>query len=243
MSKGPPTHFDSRGGVVAPWWHTAALVALILLVALAGTLLQALGPHDAAETGSQLAPNSPTARILGQYFPLLLVNWGLTLYVSRLFLPRWTLPELLGRHWHGARQVAVDLALASAVFAFVELFEALAVHALATRRNAALAALLPSTEAERLTWLLVAVSVGFGEEVVYRGYLQRQLAAFTGRASIGIVLSAVLFGIAHAEQGYGSAARAALYGLALGVLARARRSLLPGIVCHVAIDLVSGLAR
>ncbi len=37
--------------------------------------------------------------------------------------------------------------------------------------------------------------------------------------------------------------RLAAYGLALGALARWRRSLLPGILCHVAIDLASGLLR
>jgi uncharacterized protein len=231
------------GGVIAPWWHTAPLVALILAVAITGTLLQAGSAHGAAETGSRLVPNQPTERLFGQYLPLLLVNWGLTLYVSRLFLERSILLELLGLRWHGAQRVAIDLALAGAMFALIDSFEALAAYALGTGRNAALSALLPSTEAERLTWLLVAVSVGFCEEVVYRGYLQRQLAAFTGRASFGIVLSALLFGIAHAEQGFASALRIALYGLALGVLARARGSLLPGIVCHVAIDLASALPR
>ena len=164
--------------------------------------------------------------------------------VSRLFLSRNMLLELLGDvRWHGARRAAVDLALAAAVFAFVELFEALSTHGLSAGRNAAPSALLPRTEAERLTWVLVAFSVGFCEEVVYRGYLQRQLAALTGRASVGIAAAAVLFGIAHAEQGFGPATRIALYGLVLGGLARSRRSLLPGIVCHVAIDLAGALAR
>jgi len=217
-------------------WHTGALVGLILAVAITGTLLQATGAVGVRDGGAQVVQG---ARIWSQYLPLLSVNWLLLAYVSRLFRTHNALPELLGRPWRGARQVVIDLALASAVFAFVELFEALASHALAAGRNAAHPALLPSTEAERLTWLLVAVSVGFCEEVVYRGYLQRQLSAFTGRASVGIALSALLFGIAHAEQGFATAARIACYGLALGVLARVRRSLLPGIVCHVAIDLAS----
>jgi uncharacterized protein len=229
---------DTRA--LAPSWHTAALVALILAVAITGTLLSATGAPGASRIA---APVAPDARIFAQYLPLLVVNWGLVLYVSRLFQTHNALPELLGRRWLGVRQVVIDLALALAVFAFVESFEALAVHVLAAGRNAALASLRPGTEAERLTWLLVAVSVGFCEEVVYRGYLQRQLSAFTGRASFGIALSAILFGIAHAEQGFGSALRIAGYGLALGVLARARRSLLPGIVCHVAIDLASAFPR
>jgi membrane protease YdiL (CAAX protease family) len=110
-------------------------------------------------------------------------------------------------------------------------------------RNAAIAQLLPSTEAERLTWLVVAVSVGFCEEVVYRGYLQTQLAAFTRSRTLGVALQAALFGIAHLEQGPASALRIGAYGLVLGVLASARGSLLPGMLCHIGIDLASGLLR
>jgi hypothetical protein len=91
--------------------------------------------------------------------------------------------------------------------------------------------------------VLLAVSVGFCEEVVFRGYLQTQLTAFTGSRGLGIVLQAALFGIAHAEQGGASALRITGYGIILGGLAQLRRSLLPGIVSHVAIDLVSGFWR
>ena len=52
-----------------------------------------------------------------------------------------------------------------------------------------------------------------------------------------------MFGLAHGEQGASAAARAALYGAGLGALARWRRSLAPGIVCHVWTDLASGLLR
>jgi hypothetical protein len=38
-------------------------------------------------------------------------------------------------------------------------------------------------------------------------------------------------------------ARIALYGVGFGALARWRRSLAPGIVCHVWTDLASGLLR
>lgn len=221
---------------LAPSWHTAVLVFLILAVAITGTWLQLSGASGASAEGARGLPES---RIWSQYLPLLLVNWGLVAYVARLFRTHNALPDLLGRGWDGARQFLSDLGLAAAVFAFVELVEQLTVRAFGAGRNAALPTLLPSTGAERLTWLVVAVSVGFCEEVVYRGYLQRQLSALSGRAEVGIVLSAILFGIAHAEQGFGPAVRIAGYGLVLGILARFRRSLLPGILCHVAIDLTA----
>ncbi|MET0795064.1 MAG: CPBP family intramembrane glutamic endopeptidase [Polyangiaceae bacterium] len=214
-----------------------------MVVAITGTLLQAAARSSAAHPALPVGPTPPTVRILTQYLPLLLVNWGLTAYVSRLFRARNALPALLGPGWRGTGQFLIDVGLAIGAFCFIQAFEALSAHGLDTGRNAAVSGLLPSTEAERLTWLLVALSVGFCEEVVYRGYLQTQLTAFTGRASFGIVLQALLFGIAHAEQGLASALRIALYGLSLGALARFRASLLACILCHIAIDLAGALAR
>jgi membrane protease YdiL (CAAX protease family) len=102
-------------------------------------------------------------------------------------------------------------------------------------------AILPHTGAERIAWVVVAASVGFCEEVVYRGYLQTQLAGWTGNVAAAIVAQAALFGLAHGEQGAAVAARFALYGVGFGVLARWRGSLAPGIVCHIGVDLAGGL--
>ncbi len=52
-----------------------------------------------------------------------------------------------------------------------------------------------------ITWTLAA----FGEEIVYRGYLQRRVNDIFGENRLGIILavgiSSILFGIAHTEQG------------------------------------------
>ena len=52
-----------------------------------------------------------------------------------------------------------------------------------------------------LTWTLTA----FGEEIVYRGYLQKRIRDLFGDTRIGIILavgiSSLLFGLAHTEQG------------------------------------------
>ncbi len=220
----------------APYWHTGALVGLISCVAVTGTFLQ-----RAAVTASGAAPREAArAPALALYVPILIANCGLTLYVCRLFRGRNALPELIGRRWDTMERAIGDLAIALVSCAIIQGLEVFAVHyfgATNARRNAAAAALLPHTGAERLTWCLVASCVGFSEEVVYRGYLQTQLAAWSHRQSVGIVLQAVLFGVAHADQGYAVAVRVGAYGLVLGVVARARQSLMPVIVSHVAIDL------
>lgn len=52
-----------------------------------------------------------------------------------------------------------------------------------------------------LSWTLA----GLGEELVYRGYLQKRLSELFGINTLGVVLtvgiSSLLFGIAHTEQG------------------------------------------
>jgi membrane protease YdiL (CAAX protease family) len=231
-----PSSANARtAAMLAPRWHTAALAALLLAVALTGTLLE----HFAAlQSGTSAPLQAPTAsRIWGQYVPLLAVNWGLFLYCAVLFRKPNALPALLGARWHTPRRAAVDLALALALIVVVVSVELAWSYLFGSGRNAAIAALAPSTEAERLTWAFVAVSVGFCEEIVYRGYLQTQLGAFTHNPASGVALQAVLFGLAHLEQGAAAALRIALYGMLLGTLAQFRRSLLPGIACHIAIDL------
>ena len=219
--------------------HTAALVGVMLAVAITGTLLQHSGvPPASPATGA----SSVATRIGARYLPLLLVNGLLVLYVARLFRPKNVLSQLLGRGFSGPADALVDLLYASLTFALIVAIEALS-RPLFAGRNAAVTALLPSTEAERLTWVLVASMVGFCEEVVYRGYLQVQFSAFTRSALFGTVLQAALFGLAHLEQGAGAALKIAVYGLVLGALARRRGSLLPAIACHIGIDLASGLLR
>jgi hypothetical protein len=240
MAKTSESYTLGEGGAPAPRWHTLALVGLILAVAVTGTLL---APATNAEVSVRVERAAGSARMVAQYLPLLLVNSGLLLYVSRLFRARSVLPELLGRRWQSVSRAGADLTLALGLGLFIGLLETLWVYHYGVRRNAAAVALLPHTASERLAWVFVAVTVGFCEEVVYRGYLQRQLAALSGSRGVGLVLQALLFGIAHADQGGPAALRLAVYGLLLGALARFRHSLLPGITCHIALDLAAGFLR
>jgi len=43
--------------------------------------------------------------------------------------------------------------------------------------------------------LFAAVSAGFGEEILFRGYLMRQFTKFFGNSPVGIVLNILIFGI------------------------------------------------
>jgi uncharacterized protein len=219
----------------APRWHTAALIVLMLAVAATG-IVQSL------RAGAISPPSEGVSRITAIYLPMIAVQWSLALYVCRIGRRRNALSLLLGERWKTAAWAA-DIALAITGFVIIEGLEILSARAMGARQAASVVTMLPHALIERLVWVIVAISVGFSEELVYRGYLQKQLGAFTHNASIGVVLQAILFGIAHGQQGAFAVARFALYGLGFGWLAHVRRSLLAGMLCHVLIDLVSGLVR
>ena len=81
-----------------------------------------------------------------------------------------------------------------------------------------------------LTLLAFAIAPGICEELAFRGFLLSGFAR-PGRIGLGIVLSALTFGIMHLipQQVF----NAALLGLVLGLIAIKTDSLIPGIVFHI----------
>ena len=84
-----------------------------------------------------------------------------------------------------------------------------------------------------LSWGLAA----FGEEICFRGYLMNRLAGLFNNNNvgwiIGLILSSILFGWGHTEQGISGWVQEGLSGLWLGVLFLAsKRNLVLPIVAH-----------
>ena len=107
--------------------------------------------------------------------------------------------------------------------------------------RAAAQLLLPRGWLEVGLWIGLSLSAAFCEELTFRGYFQIQFGAFTRSPAAGLVLQALLFGVAHAYQGPRSVILIALYGALFGAVALWRRSLRPGMVAHALTDLVLGL--
>jgi hypothetical protein len=101
--------------------------------------------------------------------------------------------------------------------------------------------LLPHGVVESILWVLVSGAAGVAEEVVFRGYLQRQFTALLRLPILAILLQAIVFGFSHGYQGWSSIAITGSYGLVLGVLAELRGNIRAGIVAHIVTDLVGGL--
>jgi membrane protease YdiL (CAAX protease family) len=240
--------------VVAPAWHTVVLVVFILGMSLHGASRFSV-PHDSI---NRLATYGLTA-----VSELILLGWVL----FGLRLRRTPLRTLLGGFSFSPRAVAVDLGVAllfwiSALSVLGTLgiawsgVEAAITHRSLPTHSAqsltrdpsqqqavrALSQLAPSNGQEIAAWVLLCLLVGFIEETVFRGYLQRQFIGWArGGVGAGVVLSALVFGGAHAYQGVRNMVLLGLFGALFGVLALYRRSLRAGMFAHSWQDIIAGL--
>jgi membrane protease YdiL (CAAX protease family) len=107
----------------------------------------------------------------------------------------------------------------------------------------ALKQLAPANGREIAAWMLLCMMVGFTEEIVFRGYLQRQFIGWArGSVGWGVLASAVVFGSGHAYEGARGMVLITAFGVLFSLLALYRRSLRAGIFAHAWHDLIAGLA-
>ncbi len=98
---------------------------------------------------------------------------------------------------------------------------------------------LPQTATERAAWVLVSLSAGICEEIIFRGFLLRHFAQLGGGMPTvaALVASSLIFGLAHVYQGAKGVAGSTVGGLVLGLLFLVSGSLLACIVLHGLLDI------
>lgn len=104
-----------------------------------------------------------------------------------------------------------------------------------------LAQLIPRTSNERRLFAGLSVLAGFGEEVVFRGFLLAVLTPALGGVWIALVVSSLAFGVLHVYQGAFGILRTATLGALLGASVIVEGSLWPAVIVHVLVDLAGGL--
>src|SRR5262249_40735517 len=152
---------------------------------------------------------APHPAVVPVYLSLLLSEWALVTYVWRAGLRRAGVPlrELLGRGGKGVGSILTDALLAAATWV------ALGLLATGLRRlqgdvpSTVVGSMLPHGALESALWIALSASAGFCEELVFRGYLQRQFHALTGSALWALALQAVVFGLSHGYQGLAACLR------------------------------------
>jgi membrane protease YdiL (CAAX protease family) len=245
---------------IAPVWHTILLVAAII----------ALSIHGASRLSAIHGELNRLATYgLSAATELAMLAW----VIFGLRLNKTSFSSLLGSCPVNLRSIASDLGIAllfwiaslmvlgSLSIAWSEVEAAFAHRTpatLATRQKEQsplspdpsrlqalreLAKLAPANGREIAAWALLCMIVGFVEEIVFRGYLQRQFSSWArGRVTTGVLVSAVVFGSAHGYQGARSMVLLSVFGVLFSMLALYRRSLRAGIFAHAGHDFIAGLA-
>src|SRR5256885_6908275 len=103
--------------------------------------------------------------------------------------------------------------------------------------------ILPQSTAELLPYLALAMTAGLCEEFLYRGFVVAVLVQVGFQAWAVVLLSAVLFGLAHSYQGRSGMVMTLFVGLVLGTSRMAYASLVPAIFWHSAVDVVRSEER
>ncbi len=98
---------------------------------------------------------------------------------------------------------------------------------------------LPVTPRERMWFVLVSFSAGICEEMLFRGFLIRYLASlpFVASVTAALVVSSVIFGVAHLYQGLAGVAQTSLMAFAFGILFIESGNLAAPMVLHILVDL------
>ena len=222
-------------GRVASVWHTGGLVLIMLALCWLGAYQQSRPSTDQNLVASHRG-------VVPLYLSLIASEWALVLYVRAGTRRTGTgLRELIGGRWRGPKDVLLDVVIA-ALFWPVWIGVAKVVHlALGPNQAKSIATLLPQGPVEVLLWILVSISAGICEELVFRGYLQKQLSQLTGSGVVAVAGQAIVFGIGHAYQGTKQVVVIIVLGALYGFLALWRKSLRPGMFAHAWSDIFSGI--
>lgn len=178
------------------------------------------------------------------YWRILAVEWivvGLLLLIrgpQQLFF----LGDVGTLPWELSRSTVLTMvigALASIVAVAVVGRVSPAVRARQAKQTAPLLPLLPRTRDERLLFVAVCLTAGICEEIIYRDFLIQYFVDLPLGLSLttALLLSSVLFGLAHFGQGPVGMLSTGLFGGLAGVLFLATGNLLLPMVIHALVDL------
>jgi len=223
-----------QGRSIAPIWHTLLFVVIVLGISALG----------ANQDRSALSHRGRVS----MYLLTMAMEW---LTVAYLFWgvrkqKRITLRELIGGKWERPEDLLLDMAIAAGFLLISFLVLGGLAVALGLNKQPAdvkkLSFLAPRGMLEITLWILVSSTAGFCEEVMYRGYLQKQVAAWTNMAWLAVIAQGLVFGASHAYEGGKRMLLIAVFGMMFGIVALLRKSLRPGMMTHASYDIIAGIA-
>lgn len=220
-------------------WHylyAAALASLIVLLSFLGADQQApLAHHHGRFLFYSVTIGSELVILALAYLGIRLAGM--------------TLREVIGGRWETVEDALLDVAIGFGFFIF--LLVTVASLGLAFHLNRpgnidqgkqVIQAIAPRSGTELAVFICLSVVAGLVEEVVFRGYLQKEFGNLARSAWIGMFVSAALFGLSHGYEGKQRMVIIFVLGALFGTLTILRRSLRPGMIAHAAFDAFVGAA-
>lgn len=176
----------------------------------------------------------------------MLIMWGVTAGAVALWL-------LLGREYSGLGIAGIDAEAGPLLLALLLTAGLVAInlylYVRVTKSDAAAAGLLrqtrrfdfvlPRTRHELRWFYAVSVTAGVTEEILYRGFMITYLLVYLSLPA-AVVVSSLVFAVAHLYQGAGGTARAFTIALVLAAIYLLSGSIVLAALAHVLLDAISG---
>src|SRR5262249_6911537 len=187
-----PQPVTEQRKLLAPVWHTVLIVILLLGNSAGSALLASRITHGAISVSEQARMAQYSATIGLELFLLLLVWAGFRLNHTKM-------SEVIGGRWNSMEGVLLDLAIgfgcwivAYAVIVALTFAVALANTSQMEAAKKPESLTSPHPVVALLPSLALSNAAGVVEEIIFRGYLQRQIVAPTGNVALGLVVSAII---------------------------------------------------
>jgi membrane protease YdiL (CAAX protease family) len=209
-------------GVLLPWRGSARMKKLLAM------------PHVSVMERLVLYAST----IAFQWLAVAIVGW-------RLWARGYTSKQL-GLVYHGRTRLLIAGIVGAAAVAGLQWLNLRRVSRIPPESRGPLQAIaeriLPQSAVELPPYFALAITAGLCEEFLYRGFAMAALSRAGLSAWLVILVSSILFGLAHSYQGRGGIVMTFIVGLALGASRLAYNSLVPAVFWHSAVDIVAGVA-
>jgi membrane protease YdiL (CAAX protease family) len=233
----PPQTPPPRRLIASPW-HTLSILLIFAYFGFrAGMPSSTVAPESAQ-------PNASHSAVLLKYALLILSEWGMAYWAwAGVHWKGGNLRDLTGGRRTNWRSVVTDVAIAIPFWVVWER-TAWLVHLALQRVPSATASYQPPKGfAEVTLWILLSISAGICEEIVFRGYMQKQFQAASGSIAVAVILQGFIFGLAHTYQGWKQVFAIGVLGILYGALVGWRRNLRSSMIAHAWSDIFEGWLR
>lgn len=180
------------------------------------------------------------------YASTILFQWFAAAVVAWRAWVRGLTPELLGLLVHGTVKISVAAIVGATALGAFQWFNLRRLGHSAGRARSYMQPIaeriLPQSSRELAVYLLLTLTAGICEEFLYRGFAMAALLRVGLPAWSVILISSVLFGLAHLYQGRGGFLSTLVVGTVFGTARIAYDGFAPAAVWHVAVDAVAGVA-